>query len=203
MSNKLIFWGLDLEMEQPSNEILSIGVSIWVPNSDGTFKTNTMDFLITPSQPVSEFIQKLTGLTDDQFNWTIPREECFSIFANVMHQNQELAESNGFKWHREPITWGAGDLHLLREQLPKLEKLNFMGRRFIDVKSMCMLERVYEGKSISGKMSLRSGLSQYDLNFQGAAHNSSVDAYNTMALFHAILDRNIKKQNLIRQLSEL
>lgn len=198
MQNNMTFWSLDLEMEQPSNEILSIGVSIWTPTAQhGLYGINTKNFLITPSQPVSEFIQNLTGLKDDQFDWNKTRTQCFQDFADYMHNIQEIAET---RWHREPITWGAGDLHLLREQLPKLDKLNFLSRRFIDVKSMCMLERVYEGRSISGKMSLRSGLSMYDMHFEGAAHDSSVDAYNTMRLFRAVVDKNIKKHQLITQL---
>lgn len=199
--NKHVFWAMDLEMEQPSNEIISIGVSIWVPGNDG-YRKDSPNFLITPSQPISEFIQKLTGLNDSMFKWGESREIGFRKFVDYMNNAKEMAEKNGYTWHREPITWGAGDLHTLRSQMPYL-KQEFMGRRFIDVKTLCMMERMYRGKSISAKMSLSSGLGQWGMSFQGSAHNSASDAFNTMRVFMAIVDNNKLQQSLLGKLKEL
>lgn len=199
--NNNVFWALDLEMEQPSNEIISIGVSIWIPGASG-YKTDTPNFLITPSQPISPFIQELTGLNDSMFKWDESREIGFRKFVDYMNMAKSRVELSGMKWFREPITWGAGDLHTLRSQMPFIQQ-DFMARRFIDVKTLCMMERVFQDKSISGKMGLRSGLSSYGLSFEGAAHNSAVDAYNTMRLFNAIVEKNKKKHSLLEELKNL
>lgn len=199
--NNMVFWGLDLEMEQPSNEIISIGVSIWVPDAN-MFKTDSPNFLITPSQPISQFIQDLTGLNDSMYKWDESREIGFRKFVDYMNLAKSRVEQSGLKWFREPITWGAGDLHTLRSQMPFIQQ-DFMGRRFIDVKTLSMMERVFQNKSISGKMGLRSGLSGYGLAFEGSAHNSAVDAYNTMRLFNAIVEKNKKRYSLLEELKNL
>lgn len=189
------FFALDLEMEQPSNEIISIGVAY--QNNDGFI--NRMNFLVTPSQPLSPFIKELTGLSDDMFNWSKSRKQCFMEFLQA---HEVIMTMNDI--FKEAVTWGCGDVHLLRRQISEegLE-ISCLSRRFIDVKTLLMMERVYQGKSISGRMSLNSGLKEYKMDFVGDAHNSSWDALNTLILFFQIITKRKKLNTILNDLKAI
>ena len=198
----LFFWGLDLEMEQPSQEIISVGIC-FAFNLGDPFREYmiTKNFLVTPSESVSDKISALTGLKDSDFDWKKSRYVCFQeIFAHL-----EGPMSHGISMFPEAVTWGAGDVPLLRAQMfDEIGKVPaILGRRPLDVKTLCMMDRVYSNKSISSKLSLRTALSSYGLSFVGNAHCSADDAENTIFLFSEIVKRKKKQQNLLSQIQEL
>jgi inhibitor of KinA sporulation pathway (predicted exonuclease) len=219
---KKFFYALDLEMEQPSDEIISIGVAYQHVDYDeevdlesrtvtyipkGTIERR--NFLITPSQPLSPFIQELTGLKDEMFDWTKSRKQCFQEFLEA-HEQQNTFLGNMMEnavLHGEAITWGCGDIALLRKQIEDcgifLDKGCRVNRRFIDVKSLVMLHRKFLGKSISGRMGLKSGLGEFGLLFVGDAHDSSWDAYNTLVLFEAYCKKMQAMYDLIGLAKEI
>lgn len=193
-----LFWALDLEMEQPSNEIISIGFA-W---ETSTQNAKCKDFLITPSQPLSPFIQELTGLKDDMFDWNKSRKDCFMEFYNFWLNNWVGLESDMYRYENHPITWGQGDLHLLRKQFYEtLTDFDVdLPRRIVDVKSLVWFDKMVKGNYNSARMSLATALKEYKLFPQGTAHNSAYDAYNTLELFRELLTR---KKNTIAAIKHL
>jgi inhibitor of KinA sporulation pathway (predicted exonuclease) len=193
-----LFWSLDLEMEQPSNEIISVGVAFEYPT-----ETIKKDFLITPSYPLSPFIQELTGLRDDMFDWNKTRKECFIEFYNEYYKFTAINDK-GFKPQTHPITWGQGDLHLLRKQMNEVlfSELE-LPRRIVDVKSLLWFDKMVKGEYNSTRMSLDSGLKYMNLMFLGNPHNSADDAYNTLLLFRHLLYSKQNFRNQFNTLSDL
>lgn len=179
-----LFWSLDLEMEQPSDEIISVGIALETPTS-----AIIKDFLITPSQPLSPFIQELTGLRDDMFDWNKSRKECFMEFYDYWTKHWVGAKSDLYRHEQHPITWGQGDLHLLRKQMSAtLTDYDIdLPRRIVDVKSLLWFDKMVKGEYNSSRMSLNSGLKYMGLSFIGQPHNSGYDAYNTLNLFRTLL----------------
>lgn len=190
------FYAIDLEMEQPSNEIISIGIA-WnaISHISGELETYAKDFLITPSQPVSEFIQNLTGLKDDMYDWSKSRLDCFKEFTNFFYELGDL--------HKEAIVWGCGDIPTLRDQLLGLGLPHVGSRRFIDVKTLVFMNNAYAGKSLSTRVSLGSALHRYKIKQYGTAHNSAADAYNTLALFNQLVIDGTKMQKALTEISYL
>lgn len=182
-----LFWALDLEMEQPSNEIISIGMAWETPSG-----IEKKDFLITPSQPLSPFIQELTGLRDNMFDFTSSREACFMQFYRE-YQKFESLDDRHFKPSLHPITWGQGDLHLLRKQMIDSITVDIdLPRRIVDVKTLLWFDKMAKGDYNSSRMSLNTALKYMNLKFQGNAHNSADDAFNTLIVFRKLLE---SKQN--------
>lgn len=193
-----LFWALDLEMEQPSNEIISIGFA-WETSTQHAKREN---FLITPSQPLSPFIQELTGLKDDMFDWNKSRKDCFMEFYNFWLVRWVGLESDTHRHEFNPITWGQGDLHLLRKQF--YETLTDfdadLPRRIVDVKTLMWFDKMVKGNYNSARMSLSTALKDMKMPFLGDAHNSADDALNTLILFRELLTR---KKNTIAAIKHL
>lgn len=185
-----LFWALDLEMEQPSNEIISIGIAWETPYSAVPLSKN---FLITPSYPLSSFIQELTGLQDSMFDATMTRKECFQSFYEFWLSMTSENRNEHHRLESHPITWGQGDLHLLRKQMcAELDEVN-LPKRIVDVKTLMWFDKMAKGNYNSARMSLSTALKEMKIPFLGDAHNSADDALNTLVLFRRLLEQ---KQNL-------
>lgn len=219
---KKFFYAIDLEMEQPSDEILSIGVAYQEVDYDEEvdiesrtvtyfpkYYISRKNFLITPSQPVSPFIQELTGLKDEMFDWNKSRTQCFEEFLDYHETQRNKIEmmSPNTRLHGEAVVWGCGDIPLLRSQINEagieISKHDKLNRRFIDTKSLVMLYRLAQGKSISGRMGLKSGLAEFGLQFIGDAHDSSCDAYNTLRLFEEYNKKMTSVFNIVKMAKDL
>lgn len=188
------FYSIDLEMEQPSDEIISIGIA-WNEYSDGFLLTHSKDFLITPSQPISEFIRNLTGLDDSMYDWNKTRKTCFEEFIsfyNTLHLK-----------HKNAIVWGMGDIPLLRKELNSEGLFSPISRRFTDVKVLLTMDKFYNGRSLSQKSSLKSALVLYGIKSTGTAHNSADDAHNTLLLFNQFCEKQIEIRRTIEKLKGL
>ena len=79
---KADFIALDLELEQPSNEIIQIGIA-WVCRDCEDNTIHKKNFYVTPSGSVSPFIQDLTGIKDEHFDWTRSRREIYKEFCDI------------------------------------------------------------------------------------------------------------------------
>lgn len=193
-----LFIALDLEMEQPSDEVLSVGVNLF---SGDDCINESHNFYITPTQPVSTFIQELTGIRETDFS-DAPRSECYRELTEWV--NGHISNYCGYKWHREAITWGCGDVPLLRADMRK-EGSNFewLSQRFIDVKTMFLLDKATSGKSFSSKTSLNTAMKELGIVPEGTAHNSMYDAINTKEVFMRLMWNQINIKRSIKQISAL
>ena len=181
------FLALDLELNQPSSKIIQVGVAI------GDKHTRFEDYVvrkwyIDPQEPISEFINDLTGITDSDI-----RAEAYS-HEHVARELSELIKEH--KVFVNPVTWGGGDsVELLAEFCKNHADFPHFGRRWIDVKTFYTYLMLVKGKAASGGLS--SAMGYFKLHFKGKAHRADIDAANTLALFFKLLDRQARLENIL------
>ena len=181
------FLALDLELNQPSGKIIQVGVAI------GDKNTRFEDYIvrkwyIDPQEPISEFINDLTGITDSDI-----RAEAYS-HEHVARELGELIREH--KVFVNPVTWGGGDsVELLAEFCKNHADFPHFGRRWIDVKTWYTYLMLTRGKAASG--GLASAMGYFKLHFKGQAHRADVDAQNTLALFFKLLERQAKLESIL------
>ena len=181
------FLALDLELNQPSGKIIQVGVAI------GDKNTRFEDYVvrkwyIDPQEPISEFINDLTGITDSDI-----RANAYS-HEHVARELSELIREH--KVFVNPVTWGGGDsVELLAEFCKNHADFPHFGRRWIDVKTWYTYLMLTRGKAASG--GLASAMGYFKLHFKGQAHRADVDAQNTLALFFKLLERQAKLESIL------
>ena len=179
-----IFTSLDLEMNQPSGTIISLGAV--VGNIDTGEILEKLSVIVNPKEQLSEFIIGLTGITQDQVNNGVTLEEAY-LTLKAMHQKY-----NSF---RNPITWGGGDSKEILDQLGMdQEDENWcFGRRWIDAKTLFVSWRFANGLSIQG--GLKNACNKIGVKFQGPAHRADLDALNTFHAYRVMLQKLLKDKN--------
>ena len=181
------FLALDLELNQPSGKIIQVGVAI------GDKNTRFEDYVVRkwyldPQEPIGEFINNLTGITDSDI-----RAEAYS-HEHVARELSELIKEH--KVFVNPVTWGGGDsVELLAEFCKNHADFPHFGRRWIDVKTWYTYLMLTRGKAASG--GLASAMGYFKLHFKGPAHRADVDAANTLALFFKLLERQGKLESIL------
>ena len=119
------FLALDLELNQPSGKIIQVGVAI------GDKHTRFEDYVVRkwyldPQEPIGEFINDLTGITDSDI-----RAEAYS-HEHVARELGELIKEH--KVFVNPVTWGGGDSVDLLADLWKIHAdFRHFCRRLLDV----------------------------------------------------------------------
>ena len=181
------FLALDLELNQPSSKIIQVGVAI------GDKHTRFEDYVvrkwyIDPQEPINEFINDLTGITDSDI-----RANAYS-HEHVARELSELIREH--KVFVNPVTWGGGDsVELLAEFCKNHADFPHFGRRWIDVKTWYTYLMLTRGKAASG--GLASAMGYFKMHFKGQAHRADVDAANTLALFFKLLDRQARLESIL------
>lgn len=186
--------GLDLEMEQPSGEILSVGISLL--NTVEPLST-TENFYVKPTLPLSDFIKELTGLKESDFESCQSRHIDLKRVAMML---DELIENCGYS--DELIVWGSGDVETLRKEFIENEIRVPFSRRYINVKPIYVFDRLISGLSSNKRTGLSTALNYHKMKFEGNAHNSADDALNTVKLYKKLLDKHKLRHELISKLGD-
>lgn len=167
---------IDLEMNQPSEKIIQIGVVIGNINSGEILKEKSYSIKI--DEPLNPYIISLTKITDENLQKGISLLEAYNELK-IIHK-----EYNCFI---NPITWGGGDSQELRIQLG-LEKEKFLfGRRWIDAKTLYCSYRIANKQFPAG--GLAKALTNLKLKFKGQKHNALDDARNTFIIYYNLIKK--------------
>jgi inhibitor of KinA sporulation pathway (predicted exonuclease) len=172
---------LDLEYNQPSGTIIQVGVAIGnASQSQHEYVVRRWDLKV--DEPISEFITQLTGITDEDCRAGVTLAQCAQDLGKLLREHEVFVN---------PVTWGGGDsADLLRAFAQAQVEFHHFGRRWIDVKTwatLLSLARTHTAKVQHGGLS--KAMARYKLQFVGKAHRADVDAFNTLRLFFAILER--------------
>ena len=173
------FLALDLELNQPSNRIIQVGIAI------GNALQSEEEYFIKkwyldPFEPIAEHIVQLTGITDNDIStYAVSHEYMARELGELILANNCFVN---------PVTWGGGDsVELLTEIRDRNIEFPHFGRRWIDVKTFYTYLMLARGKNPSG--GLGSAMGQFKLPFKGTAHRADIDALNTLRFFFALLER--------------
>lgn len=168
---------LDLEMNQPSNTIIQIGVCIGSTTTGEVLATGQWN--IRTDETIDPFITKLTGFTQFDANSGVSLLEAYN---DINEMYKEYQCSLNF------ITWGGGDSELFRKQLPEGTPWLY-GRRWFDIKTLYQAFTLASGKSVSPRAGLAKALVRIGLAFKGTKHTAGDDAINTFLLMKHLLDK--------------
>jgi inhibitor of KinA sporulation pathway (predicted exonuclease) len=176
------YFSLDLELNNKNDgttpRIIQVGIAFGSPVRPEDIQTYS--WYLNPQEPITEFIQNLTGITDEIIQEKSVSHETLAFeFGKVLKENQVFVN---------PITWGQGDSSELKNEFTQRNiQFPFFGRRIFDVKTLYVFNQMVRGKTPSG--GLRKSMISYGLDFIGQSHNAEYDALNTLRFFFYFLQR--------------
>lgn len=177
------FMALDLEMNQPSQTIIQIGVSVGNIFTGEVLETKHWNIVTT--EEIRQDIINLTGITQEMVNEGVFLDEAYAEVV-AMHKKYDAFTN--------PITWGGGDSQELAKQLYEHIELNnlekpkwVLGRRWIDVKTLYVSLAIANQRVFSGGLKVSMG--KVGLKFEGDAHRADTDALNTFKMYKFLLDK--------------
>lgn len=179
MDKNTPFLALDLELNQPSNRIIQVGITLG-SRMQSQEEWLVRQWLLDPEEPISEFITDLTGITNEDIaTKAVPWEQMAHELGAI------VAEKKPFM---NPVTWGGGDsVELLASLKARGIDFPYFGRRWVDVKTVHTFLALTKGKNPTG--GLRPSMARYKLQFIGEQHRADIDAFNTLRLFFRLMER--------------
>lgn len=189
---------IDLELEQPftnsqtpdsctdKEHIIQVGIVVFELAGDEPTILASETHFVEYGNPLSEFIRKLTDITDEQVNTA--HHSAFTI----MHRLTTLRDF--FDTSRQIVEWGAGDMAALLKQA-NLEpgSLGF-ARSTINAKVLfqcyCIANDKEPKSGLSkslGKLGMIFKHTAYDGIFRGK-HWAESDALNTARIFNKLIN---------------
>jgi len=189
------YLALDLELNNapdgstPNPKIIQVGVA-WGSIADGLVgNIKTAKWYINPGDPIFPYITQLTGITNDDISrYSVSHE-------TVAEELSEIIESNDM--FVNPITWGGGDSSaLLSEFRYRGVAFPHFGRRWVDIKTWYIYNRLSVGASAAGGLS--KSMPKFGIHFKGTPHRADEDAFNTLRLFFAMIERQNKMETIVR-----
>lgn len=170
-----VFVALDLEFTQPTEKIIQIGAVVGNVYTKEVFEE--LSVFINPHEPLTEYITKLTGIT---------QKDVDAGETLIEGHNRLKSLRVKYKAHGNPLTWGGGDSVALFQQTGIPAKECCFGRRWIDVKTIYQFYRMIRKEKIQAGLS--KAMSKCGLNFKGRKHNAKSDARNTFLFYCWLLE---------------
>lgn len=182
------FLALDLELNQPSNKIIQVGIALGSP-AQSEDDLLIRRWYLDPGEPIAAEIVTLTGITDEDIQAkAVSPAQCAAELSALIETQHPFVN---------PVTWGGADAHELRQFLREAGvEFKHFGRRWIDVKTWHVCQQMARGKATTG--GLASVMGAHRLQFIGQAHRADVDAYNTLRLFFRMLARQQAVDQMLR-----
>jgi inhibitor of KinA sporulation pathway (predicted exonuclease) len=165
---------LDLELNQPSNTIIQLGIAVGNLNTGEILLKEVID--IHTTEILNPFIIDLTGIRQIDVDHGQPLQSAYERMVSIANQYDTFIN---------PITWGGGDTETLRKQLDLDHDRWRFGRRWIDVKTVYIAWRTAQQKEVQG--GLAKAMTKLGLCFSGRKHNAGDDAANTFRIYHRLL----------------
>ncbi|KWA83778.1 hypothetical protein WL29_20655 [Burkholderia ubonensis] len=187
MDKNTPFLALDLELNQPSNRIIQVGITLG-SRMQSQEEWLVRQWLLDPEEPISEFITGLTGITNEAIaTKAVPWEQMAHELGALIAEKQPFVN---------PVTWGGGDsVELLASLQARSIDFPYFGRRWVDVKTVHTFLALTNGKKPTG--GLRATMTQYKLQFIGEQHRADADAFNTLRLFFRLMERQENLEAMI------
>lgn len=171
---------IDLELNQPSNTIISIGAVVGNIFT-GEVKDRFHQIVYT-AETIAPHIIDLTGITQHQVNNGMSLFNAYCALVHFMQKNKAF---------RQPVCWGNGDMFLLKSQVSPLimgtDQEWVFGLRFYDAKTVYQTIQVAKGRKT--KAGLVAAMNNMGLAFTGTSHNAQDDAENTFVIFYEMLKK--------------
>lgn len=188
------YLALDLELNNakdgstPNPKIIQVGIACGSYLDYAANTILTQKWYIDPTEPIYPEITTLTGISDaDIKQYSVSHETVAAELGKIIVENDCFVN---------PVTWGGGDSQeLLAEFKERNVVFPHFGRRWIDTKTWFIYNRLSVGAAPVGGLS--KCMPKYGLQFKGTAHRADVDAFNTLRLFFAMLERQNKLETLI------
>ena len=194
------FFAIDLELNEPQDNkpprIIQVGIAIANILTPDDIKT--FSWYLNPEEKITEFIQSLTGITDE-----IIKEEAVS-HETVAEELGELLRS--YEIYSSPIVWGGGgwgnDATELKDEFTERGiEFKFFGHRVIDVKTIFVFNQIL--KQRTKKSGLSKAMASYGLKFEGKQHRADDDAKNTLRFFFHLVYRQKTFEDFMDQMKKL
>jgi len=176
-----IFTSIDLEMAQPSGNIISVGYCIGNIYTGEILHKNNI--LVYQEDIITEYITKLTRITQEDVNSGIALCEAYNKLA------EDHKAYNSF-WNN--LQWGQGDAQELKNQLKaKYSNIYDYDNNWVFGRGSFDVKKLFQVRCLIKKEKLQSGLAKaltrVGKRFQGTKHNSMDDAVNTFYIFVELL----------------
>ena len=181
------FVSLDLELNQPSNRIIQVGIAI------GNCEQKPEEYVVkkwylNPQEPIDEFITNLTGITNSNI-------ASYSVsHTTVAKELTELIKK--YNTWLQPVVWGYDDAGQLRREFERNNvEFKHFGGRWLDVKTVYNFLQFSQNKNPRGN--LQQAMSAQGSWFDGDTHRADVDAYNTLKFWFDLMRKQSKMFDLI------
>ena len=193
------YLSIDLELNSKQDgttpRIIQVGVSVGSPVMPDDIKT--FSWYLDPQEPITPFIQQLTGITDEIIKEkSVSHETVAQELGNIITENECFVN---------PIVWGGGEKNDATELKDEFRERGinfpFFGRRVIDVKTLYVFNQMVQGKTPSG--GLRKSMISYGLDFIGTSHRAEIDAENTLRFFFYFLNKQRKFEEYRMMMKEM
>lgn len=174
--NSDFFTTFDLEMQQPSQAIISIGAVV------GNIHTGDIveefERFVQIDEPLDNFVSNLTGITDLQLQKEgVSLREAYEDFVGLHRKYSSFMN---------PVCWGNDRTALFDQVFPLIQPEEWVfGRRWVDVKTIYITHALANNMPTQG--GLAKVLTRFGMQFQGRKHTAKDDAKNTFRLWHKLL----------------
>lgn len=177
--NPKIFTSIDLELNNPKStqDIIQIGAVI------GNIETGEIldrfSVNINTGTKLEEFITELTGITQEE------HDKGMSLVEAV---DQLIAFHKSHDSHTSPITWGNGDIALIKDHMlfKYSRQITEFGWTQRNVKDIFQFICLAEDKGLQSGLS--KSMNRLGLKFVGTKHTAEADAENTFRVFKYLYD---------------